>query len=488
MSEIKIPKEIPIGIINIIEDLISSLMAESKVPGASFVVVADDKIIYAKAFGARNLEQNIPATVNTLYGMGSCSKSYTALAIMQLVQNGKLNVNDPVSKYLNFKLGKKNNPITIHHLLTHTTGIPNLGMSEILGKRLLGMEETFIPFSSWDDFFSHVNGAAQWMTPEPGQRFMYSNDSYTLLGAIIEKLSGMKYEEYIKKYILEPLNMKNSFFTREEFEKYTDVMTPYFAKVDKGKIIELIPGSHPFDKFIYAPGGLISNVIDQANYLKAYINGGKFESHQILEKSLLDEMEKIHFKTELVQNNIGSFGKEGYGYGWVIIEDLFGERFLGHPGGTSTSSAFLGVIPNRKFGIACACNSGTGGSLMMMIPILISTFLLGKDPKNDLKFYETEQKLSMLTGIYETYKGFLRVKVVKIGGFLFIEPEEGINTFNQGINIPLIPEKENIEDFKFYTLTGVGGRKSIDFIVNDKGHVDFIIERYRFRKVKELPN
>ena len=97
MSEVKIPKKIPSGIINILENAIVSLMMESKVPGASFAVVAGDKIIYAKAFGARNLEKNIPATVDTLYGFGSCTKSYTALAIMQLVQEGKLDVNAALS-------------------------------------------------------------------------------------------------------------------------------------------------------------------------------------------------------------------------------------------------------------------------------------------------------------------------------------------------------------------------------------------------------
>jgi len=487
MSEIKIPKKIQSGVINILENMIVSLMMESKVPGASFVVVAGDEVIYAKAFGARNIEQNIPATVDTLYGIGSCTKSYTALAIMQLVQEGKLDVQDPVSKYLNFKLGKRSNPITIHHLLTHSSGIPNLGSADVLINRYLGEEKSWIPSSSWDDFYRHVNGATQWMTPEPGQRFAYSNNSYTLLGEIIEKVSTLKYEDYIKKYILDPLNMKNSIFKKEEFEKYTDVMTAYYPKVEKGNILEVIPASHPFDKFIYAPGGLISSVMDQVNYLKVYLNEGKFEGQQILESSLLNEMEKIHFKTELVQNTVGGFGKEGYGYGWVIIEDFFGEKFLAHPGGTATSTAFLGLVPNRKLGIACASNSATGANLMAMVPILLSSFLLGADPMKDLKFFQVEQKLSMLTGVYETYKGFLKVKVVKVGPFLYIEPEDGLLAFNQGISIPLIPENEDIEDFKFYTLSGAGGRMSIDFVVEEGGKIDFLMERNRFRKVGELP-
>jgi CubicO group peptidase (beta-lactamase class C family) len=122
MSQNKTLKKIPEGMVNLLENAIASLMMESKVPGLSIAVVINDQVIYSKGFGARNLELNLPATPNTIYGFGSCTKSYTALAIMQLVQDGKINLNDPINKYLDFKLGTKKNPIAIHHLLTHSSG------------------------------------------------------------------------------------------------------------------------------------------------------------------------------------------------------------------------------------------------------------------------------------------------------------------------------------------------------------------------------
>jgi CubicO group peptidase (beta-lactamase class C family) len=88
-------------------------------------LVKESQVVYARGFGARNLKDNLPATPQTLYGIGSCTKSFTALAMMQLAEQGKLNVHDPVSKYLSLKIGNKDDPITIHHLLTHSSGRRN---------------------------------------------------------------------------------------------------------------------------------------------------------------------------------------------------------------------------------------------------------------------------------------------------------------------------------------------------------------------------
>ena len=96
--------KIPEAMIEQLENGITSLMVDFKIPGATIGVLQGDNVIYQRAFGARSLEENLPATMNTLWSLGSCSKSYCAVAIMQLAEQGKLNVNDPVSKYVPFKL------------------------------------------------------------------------------------------------------------------------------------------------------------------------------------------------------------------------------------------------------------------------------------------------------------------------------------------------------------------------------------------------
>lgn len=487
MSQNKTLKKIPEGMVNLLENTIASLMMESKVPGLSIAVVINDQVIYSKGFGARNLELNLPATPNTIYGFGSCTKSYTALAIMQLVQDGKINLNDPINKYLDFKLGTKKNPITIHHLLTHSSGIPDLGLVNVIGGRILGVEEFWVPMSSWDDFFTHINGASQEVAADPGQRFAYLNEGYTLLGAIVEKVSGMKFEDYMKEKILKPLKMERSTFKSEEFEKQEDRMTPYFAKNRQAKIESVTPTPFLNSKFVYAPGGLLSSVMDQAKYLIANMNGGVFDKNRVLNEDLLNEMHKIHIETELVRNELPDFQKEGYGYGWLIIEDFFGEKAVIHTGDTIVSTAFVGFIPSKKIGVACACNSGSGSSVVIVVPLLIMTFLLGKDPTKDLKFLEIDQKLSMLTGVYETYKGLDRVTVVKKGALLFLEPEDKLTGFNLGVSTPIIPKSNDLKDYKFYIMSGSGGKTSVDFSIDAKRKIDLYIERRRFHKVKDLP-
>ncbi|RLI29643.1 serine hydrolase, partial [Candidatus Bathyarchaeota archaeon] len=244
-----------------LESMIATVMAQACIPGLSIAVVKDSQVVYARGFGARNVKENLPATPNTLFGIGSCTKSFTALAIMQLAEKGKLDIHDPVSKYVPFKLGSREEPITIHHLLTHSSGIPDLGVAEVLISRMAGIDEKWVPLASLEDFLLHINGASKEVAAEPGKRFFYFNSGYTLLGEIIERVAETPYEEYVRENILKPLKMERSTFLKEEFEKDPDVMTPYLVETKNGTVT-VTPSRHPFHKFIYAPGGLLSSVME----------------------------------------------------------------------------------------------------------------------------------------------------------------------------------------------------------------------------------
>ena len=185
---------------------------------------------------------------------------------MQLVQGGKLELKDPVEKYVLFKLKAKEQPITIHNLLSHSSGIPGLGIGKILATRLLLLSSSnhyydSIPMSSWDDFFSHVNGASDEIINKPSEKYRYFNSGYTILGKIIETLSNKSFEDYIRERILIPLKMDRSTFLKEEFENDLDTMTAHtnFAGIKKSRI--------PFSKFLYPPMGLLSSVKELTKYL-----------------------------------------------------------------------------------------------------------------------------------------------------------------------------------------------------------------------------
>jgi CubicO group peptidase (beta-lactamase class C family) len=459
------------------ENLIAAAMAQARIPGLSVALVKDNHVIYSRGFGARNLKDNLPTTPHTLFGIGSCTKSFTALAIMQLVEQGKLNVQDPVNKYLPFKIGSKEDPVTIHHILTHSSGIPNLGCAEIATERMMGIDDKCIPLGSFDDFLLHVNSALEEVVAKPGKDFFYFNEGYTLLGEIVERISKLKFENYIRQKILKPLKMNRSTFLKEEFEKDSDIMTPYFVQVKEGAVT-VTPSVHPFHKLIYAPGGLLSSVTEMTNYLTATMNDGVFEDVRILDASLLKQMQTLHVDTEQKgrADALGSHGKEGYGYGWAILEDFLGHKLVSHSGSTGVSSGRISFVPDLKIGVVEAANVGQGPDPLIFGAL---AFLMGKDPEKEMPLFERDKKLSMLAGSYETYKGVVKISVVKKGSLLYLEVKEKYMETSD----PLIPETENIENFKFYIINPTGDKMPAEFTVDPSGKIDLYVERNRFHKV-----
>ena len=467
--------ELPDGFVDKFESRIATIMAGMHIPGMSVSIVKDGGVVYARGFGARNLEKNIPATPDTLYGIGSCTKSFTALAIMQLAEKGKLDVQDPVKKYLPFKLGSREEPIRIHHLLSNSSGIPNLGMSTLLLGRAFGVEEKWVPMSSFEDLMLHVNGAQEEIAGEPGTRYFYFNTGFTLLGEIVARVSKKSYEQYVKEKILKPLNMNRSTFLEEEFEKGPDTMTPYRTQEGNGEL-KAVPTRHPFDKFIYAPGGLLSSVQELTNYLLANINGGVFDDTTILGAPLVEEMHKIQLEVEAFRDTFGDYGKMGYGYGWFVADDFLGHKIVMHGGSTGVSSAQLMFVPDLKIGLAAAANAG-----QTPMPVLIGALaaLMGKDPEEEIPDFKIEERLGKLAGEYEIYRGMIKVSVKKKGPVLYVESEAwGTKKIS-----PLIPETDRIEDYKFYTISGPGKKTPVEFAVEFSGKIDLYMDRNRFHKV-----
>src|SRR5690606_268079 len=192
-------------------------------PGMAVAVARDGRIIYEAGLGWRDREKRLPATPDTIFGIGSVTKSFTCMAIMQLVDEGRLAVDDPVVRYLpEFSVPNRayRDAITIHHFMTHTSGLPplpSLGYAlarslerdpqaaRLRGHRhvqnppvIIDTAEQLLEFIAQHDF--------ELLGP-PGAVFSYSNDAYALLGTIIERVSGQRYEDFVTRRILEPLGM-----------------------------------------------------------------------------------------------------------------------------------------------------------------------------------------------------------------------------------------------------------------------------------------
>ncbi len=456
-----------------LEALIVPLLEESGIPGASLAIVMGDKMIFSKGFGARDLERNLPASSETLFGIASCSKSFTAMAIMQLVESGKIDLQDPVNKYIPLKLGSENKPITIHHLLTMSSGLPDTGLTRVLLSRYCKNDKSVFQASSLEQIMLHINRSTAWMV-EPEKRFFYSNESYALLSMIVQKVTNTPFPEYMRENIFKPLNMKRTTYNKEDFEKEEDKMVPYMENT--------IITNHPFDLFINGCGGILSSVNDLANFLIAMMNEGVYKENSVLEKESIEKILTLHFECNMASSYLGNVGEgEGYGYGWIVMENFLGNKWIGHLGQIDGSSAGIIFVPKRKMGVVIACNTGMGQGLMAAIPIIVIASLLGLNPM-ELPFIATEQKMNILTGIYKSYKGINEVSISKKGSLLYIKAK---NILGDDA-VPLIPEKIDSGDCKFYIISGPGARESVEFTVTSNQEVDLFYERYHFRKARDI--
>ncbi len=466
-------------LIALIENTIMDFMQQFKIPGLCISIIQEEEKLYSKAFGARDLEENLPATLDTLFGIGSCTKSFTALAILILQQEGKLNIQDPISKYVPIKLEKGKDPITIHHLLSHSSGLPNLHAADVLILRYLGLDNSYVPLSSWEDFYSFVNGAKGEIKTNPGEKYYYCNSGYTLLQKIIEKVSGQPCKDFIRDKILSPLKMMRSTYNKEKFEKDPDKMVAYGAGEENGKTV-VKPFQHPFYEFIHGPGGLLSSVNELFNYLQLYFNKGKFEGTEIIGENLIDQMLKSHVSRE---KSILA-GENGYGYGWGIFEGFYGTKMVAHTGSTGISGAIIAFTPAEKFGVIATINSGLA-DVLIVLAYMILMILLQKDPMREFPIITIQKKLAMLTGKYQSYKGLEKVNVKKTGGYLTCEILSDVEIIPNR-SYPLIPETEIMANFNFFFINEMGLRQPVEFTIDPKNKIDLIIERNVYHRVADI--
>jgi CubicO group peptidase (beta-lactamase class C family) len=455
-----------------IESYVPEAMREYRVPGLSVAVLKESNVVYVEGFGTRDLERGLPATPDTLYGIGSCTKSFVGVAIMQLCECGVLRLDDPVSKYIPLKIEAKKAPITVHHLLTHSSGLPNLATSSVAINRGLG-RDTGVPLGSVGDFYRYVNGAQEELASESGRRFFYNNACYRMLGHIIQSVSGVPFHRYIQENIVKPLGMERTTLVTSRLMADPDRLTPYRKTADG-----LEPAKFPYPdpeevgefSFISAAGGIASSVVELTRYLEMSMNGGSLEDVKILSPESVERMQEIH-----IERPKRYHGRFGYGYGWGVTENFMGHKMVSHGGSISVSTAYLAFIPDLKTGIAMASNSL--GPPYQDIAEGIFSALMGKEPRKTVPGIVVRADMRALTGRYETYRGVQSLKVIESGGLLYLK-----SSVDQGENLtPLMPVGGVPRRFNII-INCV--KEPVEFVENTKGEIDLYVERYRYHKKK----
>ncbi|HIH88625.1 TPA: beta-lactamase family protein, partial [Candidatus Bathyarchaeota archaeon] len=375
-----------------LDSFILDKMCETRLPGVSLAAVKGGKVVYSRGYGLRDVARGKPATPDTIYCIGSITKSFTCIAVMQLVEKGLLSVDDPLEKHLLIKLHAKGKPVKISHLMSHTSGIPATAYAEAAIRNVMKAADTYMPLASGADMYTFLDGAEEWANNAPGERWYYLNEGFRLLGEVVEKVSGEKYVDYVRAHILDPLGMARSTFSPNAVEADPDAATPYIVT----RTGEQLPSTYPYG-IVGSDGGIVSSATEMAEYLKMLLNKGKVGRKQVLSAASLAEMTKPRIKTP-DQPWITKTVRH-YGYGLGINVDPSGPTTISHGGSVSTATAQLAIIPEENIGVIVLAN-GTGYPLATIADYALAA-LAGRDP-DQLPAIRFENTLTDLAGNYET--------------------------------------------------------------------------------------
>lgn len=335
--------------------------------GLSLVIVKNDSIVYSKGFGWADGPRKIPATPQSVYHWWSITKIPTAIAILQLQEQGKLQLDDPVSKHLSFLKVKypshKSNPITIRQLLNHSSGIPDASAFRLM-KWIHHDRE---PHLNQTAFVEKIFPEYSTLQFEPGEKTAYTNIGYMLLGAIIEKVSGLSYKDYIKHNILEPLGMRQTDFV------YTREMEPFEAAgshpafnpispllyIMIGSYIRETSKRHLWMTRVYTnqepSSALIGSAMDAARLVRAYLNNGILDGHRIISDKSIGIMTNDSHVSR-VDDKAAYYNSQGIG--WQVFKEKSGYK-LEHTGGGPGFYTIMQIYPGDNLGLVLFCNDVT---------------------------------------------------------------------------------------------------------------------------------
>ncbi|NMP16897.1 serine hydrolase [Thalassotalea sp. Y01] len=338
-------------------------------PGASIIIKQGDQVLLEKGYGLANMEWGIANNKDTVFRIGSISKQFTAVAILMLMEQEKLKLDDRIDLYVS-DLAEDTAAVTIEQLLNHTSGIPSYtGMPNWLTQMKQDKSPT--------EMLAYFKDAPLEFTP--GSQFKYNNSGYFLLGMIIEKVSGQSYEAFIEENIFTPLGMNESYYGHPK-EVVANRATGYEFH-GKWQNSDYISMTQP-----YAAGSLLSSVGDLALWVEA-VNSYKFISKQTTQKA--------HTKTVL------SNGEEvDYGYGWSL-SSVRGSESIAHGGGINGFITYSQYIPSQDLYVAVLSNHMHTPNPTMVAKVIAADMLGKSYPKFSDKNVDFDKKaLTPFVGQY----------------------------------------------------------------------------------------
>ncbi len=452
--------DLPTELVREIESLVTGWLHDGDVPGVSVAVVDGDGECYAAGFGARDLETNAPATPDTLYGMGSTTKPVTSLAVMQLVEEGLLALEDHVDEYVDHFAGAPGDPITIGELLSHTSGMPSTP-TELWSQTHVGYPAGIADEADFERFVRESTG----FRDVEEQRFFYYNTGYNVLGQVIEAVDGRTYAEYVGEEIFEPLGMDRSSFSRETLDVDEDAMTGYRpGDADDPPETATLPVHDLRDP----SGGMISSVRELSRFLQAMMTDGSRDGTRLCSRQTVDLIQQGRsvFRTFLD----GTATR--YGHGWMR-RPLGGDEVIGHDGGKIVSTAYVGYLADAGYGVVVACNTPADPPNLGMAILA----LVNDDPKTAVRPLAFEEKCEAVTGTYASYRENQSVTVERTEQGLLLTLEHPIGDDE----LLAVPENLDPDDYEF-SIPGPGIEGNVEFDLDGEHDDLYLFNRFGYRR------
>ena len=316
-------------------DSLALVQKESyQLPGLAVGIIKDNKVIYAKGFGVRSLSGQQTLTTKSVFHMASVSKPFTATAIMQLVEKGNINLDQPLVTYLPYFTMQDNRykDLTIRQMLNHTSGIADVEDYE------------------WDNPQFDVDAAEKYnrqfhadsLDFTPSTSYNYSNAAYNILADVIAKVSGLTFEDYVKKYIFEPAGMTNSTFYQPDVPKNLATKPHILGQTFK---VEESP-TYPYNR-IHAPSSTLqSNIDDMLKWAQLYLNKGQINGKRLFNESTYEQ---------LIEPQVSIGGQDSICLSW-FSRSLGAYKKYEHNGGDDGYKAHLAFLPEKSMAVVVMTN------------------------------------------------------------------------------------------------------------------------------------
>ena len=351
-----------------IDNYVTSQMQSDQIPGLALGIVQGNSIVHLRGFGVANATGQA-VTATTSFIMGSISKSFTALAIMQLVEKGQIELDTPVIRYIpwfRMRDTEASNKITIRDLLNQVSGIPSYAGAKSLAENGTATLEQRVQELSTVD-----------VTAPVGKTFQYSEDNYVVLGLIIQAVSGQSYAQYIQQHIFAPLQMHHSFISQ------TDAMRNGMATGHLWWFGMPVAANLPYPADSLPASFIISSAEDMTHYLIVQMNNGSYGSTSILEPAGIAELHRPAPAAVIPLTG------DHYAMGWVVGSHR-GTAVIWHGGDVANFHADMVIVPQKQLGIILMDN--VNNALIQLeelgkigrIAAGVTDLLLGYQPSDDV--------------------------------------------------------------------------------------------------------